>query len=304
MTASAVAPPLARPHRHGPQRTLLRGLPVAPSVALLLVFLAGPILYCLYAAFTDMALTGQSGTHFVGWANFTRAVGDPAFRSSVVLTLVFTVVSAIIGQNVLGMVLALLNRAGWAPVRAFTSAVVIGAWVLPEVVVAYLWQAVLAPDGSWNAIMGFLHLPRQDWLYNTPILAVSIANIWRGTAFSMLVYSAALSEVPRDIEESALVDGAGRFRMLTAITIPLVRRTIGTNLMLITLQTLSVFGLIYAMTKGGPSDKSMTLPLFAYNQAFVASNLGYGTAIALLLLLIGGVFSVIYLRTLNPGEAR
>jgi multiple sugar transport system permease protein len=108
--------------------------------------------------------------------------------------------------------------------------------------------------------------------------------------------------VPRDLEEAALVDGAGRFRLLTSITIPLVRRTIATNLMLITLQTLSVFGLIYTMTKGGPSEKSMTLPLFAYNVAFVSADLGYGTAIALLLLVIGGIFSVIYLRILSKSE--
>ena len=123
-----------------------------------------------------------------------------------------------------------------------------------------------------------------------------------GTAFSMLVYSAALSEVPKEIEEAASVDGANGWRRLLSITIPLVRRTIATNLMLITLQTLSVFGLIYTMTKGGPSGKSMTLPLFAYNQAFVSADLGYGTAIALLLLLIGGIFSVVYLRALNTEE--
>ena len=294
--------PTAPPGRRHPQRTLVRGLPLGPAVVLLVVFLAGPIAYCVYAAFTDMALTGRTGTSFVGFANFTRAIGDPAFRSSLGLTLVFTFLSAIIGQNILGMLLALLNRSSFLVVRAFTSAVVIGAWVLPEVVVAYLWQAVLGDGGSWNAITGFLHIPTQNWLYDNPILAVSIANIWRGTAFSMLVYSAALSEVPRDVEESALVDGAGRLRMLTAITIPMVRRSIGTNLMLITLQTLSVFGLIYTMTKGGPSDQSMTLPLFAYNQAFIASDLGYGTAIALLLLLLGGIFSVVYLRTLDRAE--
>ena len=284
------------------RRTLLRGLPIVPSVVLLVVFLAGPILYCIYAAFTNMALTGQVGTQFVGFANFTRAFSDPAFLNSVWLTIVFTIVSAIIGQNVLGLVLALLMRSGHAVVRALTSAVVIGAWVLPEVVAAYLWQAVLGPDGSWNSVTSFFHLPPQNWLFTTPIIAVSIANIWRGTAFSMLVYSAALSEVPRDLEEAALVDGAGRFRLLISITIPLVRRTIATNLMLITLQTLSVFGLIYTMTKGGPSEKSMTLPLFAYNQAFVSADLGYGTAIALLLLVIGGIFSVIYLRALNKSE--
>jgi multiple sugar transport system permease protein len=305
VTASAIGRlPTAPPPKRHPQRTLVRGLPLAPSVVLLVVFLAGPILYCLYAAFTNMALTGREGTQFVGWANFTRALTDPAFRSSLWLTLVFTLLSAIIGQNVLGMILAVLNRSSFAPVRAFTSAVVIGAWVLPEVVVAYLWQAVLGEGGSWNSIASFLHLPTQNWLFETPILAVSIANIWRGTAFSMLVYSAAFSEVPREIEEAALVDGAGRLRMLTSVTIPMVRRTIGTNLMLITLQTLSVFGLIYTMTKGGPSDKSMTLPLFAYNQAFIASDLGYGTAIALLLLVMGGIFSLIYLRTLNRSETQ
>src|SRR3954469_3413693 len=114
------------------RRTLLRGLPIAPSVVLLLVFLAGPIIYCIYAAFTNMALTGQEGTQFVGFANFTRAFTDDAFWSSVGLTLIFTVVSAIIGQNVLGMLLALLMRSSLAVVRALTSAVVIGAWVLPE----------------------------------------------------------------------------------------------------------------------------------------------------------------------------
>jgi multiple sugar transport system permease protein len=291
------APPVGRT-----RRTLLRGLPIVPSVVLLVVFLAGPILYCIYAAFTNMALTGQVGTQFIGFANFTRAFTDPAFINSVWLTIVFTIVSAIIGQNVLGMVLALLMRSGHAFVRALTSAIVIGAWVLPEVVAAYLWQAVLGPDGSWNTVTGFFHLPPQNWLFTTPIIAVSIANIWRGTAFSMLVYSAALSEVPRDLEEAALVDGAGRFRLLISVTLPLVRRTIATNLMLITLQTLSVFGLIYTMTKGGPSNKSMTLPLFAYTEAFVAADLGYGTAIALLLLLIGGIFSVIYLRALRTSE--
>lgn len=291
------------PVRNRPaRRTIIRGLPVGPAVILLVVFLAGPIIYCIYASFTNAALTGQTGTQFVGFRNFTRAFQDSQFISSVELTLLFTVFSAIIGQNVLGMVLALLMRSGHAVARAFTSAVVIGAWVLPEVVAAYLWQAVLGTGGSMNGVLGFLHLPAQNWLYTTPIVAVSIANIWRGTAFSMLVYSAALSEVPKEIEEAATVDGANGLTKLIYVTVPMVRRSVATNLMLITLQTLSVFGLIYAMTKGGPSAKSMTLPLFAYNEAFVSSDLGYGTAIALLLLLIGGVFSVIYLRALSSSE--
>jgi len=282
--------------------TLLRGMPLAPAVVLLLVFLAGPILYCIWSAFTDMALTGASGYSFVGFENFTRAFSSAEFGQSALYTVVFTVVSAIIGQNVLGMALALLMRAGNRVVRAIVSAIVIGAWVVPEVVAGYLWTAFFGVDGSLNHFLGAIGLPAQDLLYSAPIVAVSIANIWRGTAFSMLVYSAALSEVPKEIEEAAVVDGAGTWRKLVSVTLPMVRRSISTNLMLITLQTLSVFGLIWTMTKGGPSNKSETLPLYAYEQAFQFSQLGYGTALALILLLIGGIFSLIYLRTLRVGD--
>jgi multiple sugar transport system permease protein len=290
--------------RRAPARlVLLRGMPLAPAVVLLTVFLAGPVVYCIWSAFTDMALTGASGADFVGLENFERAFGSAEFHQSVLLTVIFTLVSAIIGQNVLGMVLALLMRSGHRAARATVSAIVIGAWVMPEVVAGYVWYAFLGQDGSLNGLLGALHLPAQNWLFTAPILAVSIANIWRGTAFSMLVYSAALSEVPRDIEEAARVDGAGTWRRLFSVTLPMVRRSIATNLMLITLQTLSVFGLIWTMTRGGPNNQSTTLPIFAYQQAFQFSQLGYGTALALVLLLIGGVFSLIYLRALRLGES-
>ncbi|NUR06807.1 MAG: sugar ABC transporter permease [Nocardioidaceae bacterium] len=279
-------------------------MPLGPAVVLLGVFLAGPILYCLYAAFTDMALTGGTGAHFVGLDNFRKAFESPEFRQSLVYTLVFTLLSAIIGQNVLGMVLALLMRSSTAWIRATVSAIVIGAWVMPEVVAGYLWTAFLGDDGSLNHLLGMVHLPPQDWLFSVPILAVSLANIWRGTAFSMLVYSAALSEVPKEIEESATVDGAGTVQRLWSVTLPMIRRSITTNLMLITLQTLSVFGLIWTMTRGGPSNHSTTLPLFAYQQAFQLSQLGYGTALALVLLAIGAVFSLVYLRALRLEDGR
>ena len=286
------------------RRGLLQGLPLGPAVVLLGVFLVGPILYCLYSAFTDMALTGAAGAHFVGLDNFRKAFSSPEFQQSLVYTLIFTLVSAVIGQNVLGMLLALLMRSGTSWIRAAVSAIVIGAWVMPEVVAGYLWSAFLGDDGSFNKILGVFSLPSQDWLFSIPILAVSLANIWRGTAFSMLVYSAALSEVPKEIEESATVDGAGTLQRLWSVTLPMIRRSITTNLMLITLQTLSVFGLIWTMTRGGPSNKSQTLPLFAYQQAFQLSQLGYGTALALVLLAIGGVFSLVYLRALRLEDGR
>ncbi|ONI72539.1 amino acid ABC transporter permease [Kribbella sp. ALI-6-A] len=280
-------------------------MPLAPAIGLMLVFLAGPIIYCIYAAFTNMALTGTgaSEVQFVGLDNFRKAFGSSAFTNSIWLTLVFTLISAIIGQNTLGLGLALLMKRSTKLVRNFVGTAVIGAWVLPEVVAAYLLSAFFNDEGTLNVILHKVGLPGQDWLYAAPIIAVSIANIWRGTAFSMLVYSAALSEVPKEIEESAEMDGAAGLRRLIFVTLPMISRAIMTNLMLITLQTLSVFGLIYAMTRGGPGTKSQTLPLYMYEQAFSFSQIGYGTAIALVMLAIGAVFSLIYLRGLNTEAA-
>ncbi|MEU3419320.1 sugar ABC transporter permease [Streptomyces murinus] len=285
--------------RRGALPGITRALPLAPAVVLLLLFLAGPIAYCVLIAFTDLQLTGQAHSSFVGFANFRRAFGDPAFLNAVWLTLVFTVLSSIVGQNSLGLALAALMKRASRPVRAVAGAVVVTAWVLPEVVAGFLLYAFFRREGTLDAILGWLQLPRQNWLYTLPILAVSFANVWRGTAFSMLVYSAALDEIPAEIGEAAEVDGAGGWRRLWHITLPMIRRSIGTNLMLNTLQTLSVFGLIWVMTRGGPGDRSQTLPLLMYEQAFQNSMIGYGTAVALLLLLVGALFSVGYLRLLR-----
>ncbi|CAM5345991.1 carbohydrate ABC transporter permease [Streptomyces purpurascens] len=303
MTATAPHPRLTkapedtRPAR-GP-RLPVRVLPLTPAVVLLLLFLAGPIAYCVYIAFTDLQLTGQAQESFVGFDNFTRAFGDEAFLNAVWLTLVFTVLSSLIGQNTLGLALAALMQRASKPVRTLTGGIVVTAWVLPEVVAGFLLYAFFRREGTLNAILDWLHLPSQNWLFTLPILAVSFANVWRGTAFSMLVYSAALNEIPQEITEAAEVDGAGGWRRLWHITLPMIRRSIGTNLMLNTLQTLSVFGLIWVMTRGGPGGRSQTLPLFMYEQAFQNSLIGYGTAVALLLLLVGSLFSLVYLRLLR-----
>ncbi|MFG2467284.1 carbohydrate ABC transporter permease [Streptomyces canus] len=306
MTTLAPAPPGTGGHPRRPRgapapavRSLLRGLPTVPAVVLLAVFLAGPIAYCVYYAFTDMQLTGAAGTHFVGVDNFTRAFKDTDFLNAMWLTLLFVVGSAVIGQNTLGLALAVLMQKATQPVRALVNGVVIAAWVLPEVVAGYLMYAFFYDQGSLNSLLDAVHLPNQNWLYTMPILAVCLANVWRGTAFSLMVFTAAINDVPQELVEAAEMDGAGPWQRLWRVVLPVIRPSILTNLMLITLQTLSVFGLIYTMTRGGPGNKSETLPIFMYQQAFQNSLIGYGTAIALVLLVVGALFSVVYIRLLK-----
>jgi multiple sugar transport system permease protein len=279
-------------------RTLSRVVPLLPAALLLLVFFVGPMLWCVYTAFTDTALTGSGTVHFTGLANFDRLIHDASFWHSIVLTLLFVIGSAVIGQNTLGLLIALLMRGRHRFTRLIVNGLVLAAWAVPEVVAAFCWYAFLYRTGTLNGILHHIGLS-QDWLYTTPMLAVILANVWRGTAFSMLVYDAALSDVPPELLEAAAIDGASTWQRLRRVTLPLIRRSIVSNLMLITLQTLAAFGLIFVMTGGGPGTASQTTPIYMYEQSFKFYELGYGTAIALVLLIIGALFSVIYLRLIR-----
>jgi len=313
MTTTTVAPGRESLSRPGPSagrrrrhagRTLIRVLPLAPAVLLLVLFMAGPVVWSLYGSFTNAALTGPNAQdpQWIGIDNYTRLLQDPDFPHSVWLTVVFVLASAVVGQNVLGMALALLmSRAGPA-VSAVIGGVVVAAWVLPEIVAAFVMYAFFTGEGTLNQLMGLVGVEGPNWLFAAPMFAVILANIWRGTAFSMMVYRASLDDVSPEIVEAAQIDGAGPAQRLFRITLPVIKNSIATNLMLITLQTLSVFTLIFVMTAGGPSNRSMTLPLLAYEEAFNFLDVGYGTAIATVMLVVGAVFSVVYIRMLRPGK--
>ncbi|CAN7387296.1 sugar ABC transporter permease [Arthrobacter sp. LjRoot78] len=286
-------------------RQQLRLLPVLPSVLLILVFLAAPILWSFHASFTNAALTGRNARNpaWTGVENYVRLLGDAAFPASVVLTVVFVVASAVVGQNMLGLLIAGLMTRARKPVAAVVGTAVVAAWVLPEIVAAFAAYAYFSKDGTLNQVLGGAGIAGADWLYAYPMVAVVLANIWRGTAFSMLVYRAALADVPQDISEAALMDGAAGWQRLVFITLPLIRSSIATNLMLVTLQTLAVFTLIWVMTAGGPSSASTTLPVLAYQEAFKFGDIGYGTAIASVLIVLGLVFGIAYVRLLR-GDKR
>jgi multiple sugar transport system permease protein len=226
---------------------------------------------------------------------------DPLFVHSLVLTAIFVIGSAIIGQNTLGFLIALLERGKNSFVTRALNTFIIAAWVMPEIVAGFCWYAVLYQGGTLDTFLQHFGLS-QDWLYTTPMLAIIIANIWRGTAFSMLVYSAGLSDVPAELLEAAKVDGASQISLLRRVIIPLLRRSIVTNLMLITLQTLASFTLIFVLTAGGPGEASQTTPLYIYQQALQLYDISYGTAMCIVLLLIGALFSVVYIKLIRVEE--
>src|SRR6185312_2285538 len=144
LTQSAPAPPAERRGRDRRGPSLARKIvPIVPAVVLLLLFFAGPVIWSFYTAFTDQSLSGAgaSSPKFIGFDNFRRMWDDPIFIKSLLLTVVFVVGSAVIGQNVLGMTIALLLRNRHRAVQAGVSLVIVGAWVMPEIVAAFCWYA-------------------------------------------------------------------------------------------------------------------------------------------------------------------
>jgi|SRR5690625_2870956 len=283
------------------RRQVAASVPILPSVALFAIFLLGPIVYALWGSLTNRELTGSRAVSFdfIGLANYVDVLSDPLTWRSFGLTVIFILGSAVIGQNTIGMGVALGLEEAHKPIQGLVKIAVVAAWVLPEIVAAYIMYAFFSKGGTWSSIMGGLGFSEGSWLFAYPMIAVILANIWRGSAFSMMIYGAALSSVDPTVYEAATMDGAGWWRRTFSIALPIIKGAIITNLMLITLQTLASFTLIFVMTAGGPGNDTTTLPILAYQEAFKFGALGKGTAISVVLLVLGAVASVVYIKTLG-----
>jgi len=272
---------------------------LTPAGVILGVFFIAPMIYAIYLAFTNLELLGPTAQHFnfTGTANFLRMIHDPVFWYSLKLTLVFVVLSGVVAQTVLGLALALLAQRAHFVVKTTVGAIVVLAWVVPEIAAAFMWFAFAQAHGILSDVIG---RPSDDLLAYSAMVVVCVANAWRGTAFSMLILSAGLRNVPLEVEEAAQLEGASYWRRLTRITLPMIRPTIMTNMILVTLGTLSDFTLVYAMTGGGPGNATSILPVYMYIQGFTFNQLGYATMLALVLVLLGALLSVFYIRQLRP----
>ncbi|MGV9309280.1 carbohydrate ABC transporter permease [Nonomuraea sp. NPDC003727] len=271
---------------------------VAPAMALIAVFLVFPALWVIYLGLTNYRLTGLAAAEprFVGLDNFVKAVSDGGFWNSTWLTVQFVLGSAVIGQVVLGFTIAWLLRDRRGPLKRVVEGLVILAWILPGAVVSFLWIALLDRDsGSLNALLG---IPGFAWLLDHPMLSIVVFNTWRGTAFSMMLYGAALGNVPPSHLESARLAGASGWQQLCDVVFPHIRGHILTNLLLISLWTFNDFT-PFLLTAGGPDHRSEVLAVHVYNVALKGGELGFGAAVSTIILLINLVVAVFYLRLLR-----
>jgi multiple sugar transport system permease protein len=279
---------------------------IGPAVAWVLLFSVFPFLYAIYISFTNMHLLRLGNTallSFVGFRNYLTIFRNEEFWISFRHMLTFTSF-VIIFQFLFGFLLALLlnkPRKGISLVRT----TIMLPWVVPPVALALIWAWIWRSGqlGLVNAILLLFGVHPVDWLgYNYAMFSIIITAIWIGVPFSFMIELASLQKIPLELYDSSAVDGVNKLQRLFYITLPLMRSTIMLNLIMITIATLGYFDVIYALTGGGPIDATEVLPLYMYNVSFRNFQLGRGSAIAVVILVVSIITTLIYLGIFKAGR--
>lgn len=276
-----------------------------PATFLIFVFFLIPAALCILYSFTNLALSGENAQQlrFIGLTNYAKMLGDSNVIKAMKNTLYFTF-GSILGQSIIGFMTAYLVRGKQIWIRRTVGILIMAGWIIPETVAAYCMSAFFSDKGTLNIITGFLGARPVSWLFKYPMAAVVIANIWRGTAGSMINYQAALDNLDNAVLEAAAIDGCNGMNKLLRVVLPIMRQPIATNTMLITLSTLGSFGLIWIMTAGGPGGKTNTFSVLMYLKAFQNHQLGYGVAISMVLMVVGVIFGIAYTKILKGSDEK
>jgi multiple sugar transport system permease protein len=294
----------ARRARTGSSFQLPEAAPwLAPLLALATVFFLWPMVNVLRLSLTNSTLLRDDYAYTLD--TFQQTLTDPSLPKVLGVTAIF-VGASVAGQLLLGLGIALIVQRAVARRlhgAVLVRSVVLSAWVMPGILIGVVWQVVLneGPYGLANSFLHTLGLGPVAWLSDTKLAVVSVvvANIWRGTAFTMLLLYAALHTVNRELYDAARVDGAGRMRSLWHVTLPQIRPVLMVNVILITIATLNTFDMILSLTGGGPAQATEVLALRSYNTVFMGFNLAGGCVFAVLLLAISLVLTAVYRRLLG-----
>lgn len=282
-------PPSRRPLASG------GGWFTVPYLVAFVLFLVGPVVYGLYMAFTDQSLTGSGGS-LVGVSNFGEALRDPQVWSTLRNTVVFTVISSV-PLVVVSLALALLVHAV-RPGQWLWRLTFFAPFLLPVTVVTILWTWMYQPDlGLFNAMLGGLGAEGVGWLTdeNVALWSIALTTVWWTLGFNFLLYLAALQNIPQHLYEAAAIDGAGTWRRLVSVTLPMLSRTTSLVIILQLLASLKVFDQIYLMTMGGPNNSTRSILEYVYDTGFTNYRLGYAAAISYVF------FALIVLLSLAQG---
>lgn len=269
---------------------------MAPSLVILGVFVLFPILQSLYYSFFNWTI-GASSQQFVGLGNYIKLFADPQFVNALGLTLVFTAVSVVLMISLgFGSALLLLRE-------NLATRLVRSIFFFPTIVslvsIGLVWKFLLDPSiGLVGGLTQLVGLQPVSWLQSTTLALPSVifVAVWRNVGFAMILFVAALKGVPQEHYEAGRLDGATNAQLTRFITIPSIRPTLLFATMILTIQSLQVFDLVYVMTDGGPVFHTDSLVNLIYRDGFVNFQTGYASAISWVLFAIIMILSLVQLR--------
>jgi len=280
---------------------------LAPALALSSAFLLYPMLELIRLSATNATTEGAGYAYTL--ASLQSVATDPGLPGMILVTLLFVTASVAL-QLVIGLGLAVLvdaaRRRGTSG-TLFARASVVSAWVIPGVLIGVLWRILLMENraGIVTYLGSMLGLPAQPWLStgSFALASVVVANVWRGSAFSMILQFAGLMRIPKELHEAADLEGLTRSQRLRWLILPQLAPILALNLVLITISTLNTFDLILPLTGGGPARQTEVIALYMYRSAFFSLEAGRSAAIATVMLAVNLALALLAVRAMRRQAA-
>lgn len=261
-----------------------------PTMAVITVIVLVPILISVYYSLLDWDGFGK-GT-FIGLQNYRELLQDERFLGSVKNSLLYAALSLFV-QLPVSLILALVVSNVKRGEKFYRTAFFIPV-IISSVVIGQLWQKVYNGDyGLLNAFLGLFHIKGQDWLgqESTALICAFIPNLWQYIGYHMLIMYAGIKSIPGDITEAAQIDGATKLQTALRITIPILKPILKVCVTFSLIGALKIFDLIYVLTGGGPFYSTEVPTVYMYKTIFDSFHYGYGSAIAIFVIVECLVFT-------------
>ncbi len=277
-----------------------------PLAAVLGVTFLFPVFEIARLSFTDASLIRDDYSYTL--ESYLNLFRSPYFADMLWATALF-VFASVFFQMLLGFLIALaVDQGAKRGMRTsiVTRTAVLSAWAIPGVIIGIIWSILYEQSaaGILNYIFSFVGFVEVPFLSDPQVAlaSVTLANIWRGTAFGMILLYAGLQTLPDDVMEAARVDGASAWQRLTRVMLPLLAPMLFINLVIVSIETFNTFDMVLALTGGGPGRSTEIAALSVYNQIFEQFNLGQGAATAVLLVTVNLIMTFVYVRFLERDE--
>ncbi len=278
-------------------RTSVPYLLLAPSFILLGVVLIYPLFYNIYLSFFDWRYTNPAATKFVGFDNYIKLLTDQNFWQVSEFTAIFVVLTILL-EFVFGLLGALLLSSLFQS-RKWLATVILLPYLIAPIAVGLNWRLLWNYDfGLVNFFITLVGMEPVNWLGNSDLaqVAVVITEVWRSTPFVTIILLAGLTSIPKESLEAARMDGTNAWQELWHVILPLLRPSLTIALLFQTIVKLRVFDLVYIMTGGGPGISTQPYGIYIYRTYFRYFDGGQAATIAVVLMLLGALISLGYIR--------